>query len=313
MAAAAERTVSFFRLVKETSAGSERLGDHPWQTFLAKVYKQTSIEARTVEMPSRRLIGEILDVDGDYALKLMEPRDENSWLEILRQEAGAEAVDAATIGQLVETSIVVFLPGHPNLVGMIKGSASSPSHVAVGDWLTNIRVEEKTLVDPTKEWIRAEPALSRAQKRKLDASSGVSMASVRISTSKAQQLQDVGSRVLGDTLQSLSRTYGDIFVTVTMKVPRGKSHDRAREELKRETDRLRQISDVAERVSATLVTYDAESKAHQEDVEFVSQRITTKRGVPLTGDDGQPIRNSSAVRAILAAAHELRRDLASAV
>jgi hypothetical protein len=249
-------------------------------------------------------------VDSDLALKLMEPRDENSWLEILRADAAAEPVDPERVGQLVETTIVAFL-GEKNLFGLIRGSTSSPSHVAVAEWIDHLAIDGRRLVPDPKAVIRAEPALSRRQRQRLNASDGVSMASVRISTSKAQQLEEAGSAILAETLKSLSSTYGDIVVTVTMRVPRGRAYDQARRQLKEEAQRLRTIVNDAEAVTATLVHYDAEAKAHQEDIDFVSQRIAVQKGVPLTGDDGQPIRNSSAVRAILSAAYDLRTELSS--
>lgn len=137
------------------------------------------------------------------------------------------------------------------------------------------------------------------------------MTSVRISTAMEEPLRNAGSEIIADTLQRLKRTYGDITVTVTLRVPRGKKYDDARRTLKQEAERLQNVTGAAESVSATLVTYDAESRAHQEDIDFISQRITAKKAVPLTGEDGSPIRNSSAVRAILAAAADMRTELNS--
>jgi hypothetical protein len=166
------------------------------------------------------LIGEVLSVEGDYALKLMEPRDESSWLEILRLEGaaasggGAEApaggekfagegrdsaaVPPSSIGQLVETTIVAFVDH--NLFGMIKGSTSSPSHTAVAEWLDH-KINGKRLV-PKKEYaLVAEPALSKMQRVKPKAANGVREATGRVSTTKATALEEAGSTTLGGTLK----------------------------------------------------------------------------------------------------------------
>lgn len=314
----AKRTVSFFRLMNETAAGQfERLGTVDWQKLLETV-QGLSLKERTYVGPTRQLIGHVMDIEGgDRALKLMEPRDENSWLEILRKSededaggAGADAVDPSVIGDIVETTIVVFLP-RGNLVGMILGSTSSPTHTALAEWLDNLVIEGKRLIPEGKGAVRAEPALSASQRKRLDASDGVSMASVRISTDKAAQLREAGAEDLAATVDNLQQTYGNIFVTITLRVPRGRKNDQVRKELKKEAQRLQRVAADAEAVSATLVTYDAESRARSDEINFISQRITTAKWVPLTGDDGQPIRNASAVRAILQAADELRDELDS--
>ncbi|MGW6025574.1 hypothetical protein [Streptomyces sp. NPDC055099] len=306
---AARRTVSFFRVVKELDGTKDivRLPDADWQDFLGKLASRSVID-RTYQGPTRRLIGEVLTVDETYALKLMEPRDENSWLEILRQEEAAEPVNPDSIGELVETTVIVFLD-RKNIVGIIRGSTSSPTHTALGEWLENLQLDGQKLFDEPKGLIRAEAALTKGQRKKLRASDGVSETKVRISTSQAEALEHVGSEIMADTLKRLRRTYGDIFVTVTLRVPRGKAYDQARRTLKDEALKLQNLTSSAESVSATLVTYDEGSRSHQEEVDFISQRITAKKSVPLTGDDGEPIRNSSAVRAIIAAAEELRVEL----
>lgn len=308
--ASLKRTVSFFRLVVEQQSGQiTQFPDQSWQALLGQIGLM-KVRQRTYAGPTRRLIGQALLVDDEYALKLMEPRDENSWLEIVKAEEEAKPFDPTSLGTLVETTIVVFLP-QKNIFGIIRGSTSSPSQTALAEWLDHLRVKDKRLLSDDMQVLRAEPALSQSQRARLDSADGASVASIRISTNKAQQLEDVGSRELANSLKSLKQIYGDILVTITLRVPRGKENDAARRELKKEAQRLQTVAGEAEALSATLVHYDAEQRANQEDVDFVSQRITASMGVPLLGDDGTPIRNESAVRAILAAARDLRGELAS--
>ena len=333
--AEAKRTVSFFRLVVEQNDGNVvQFPAQDWQAFLARV-KKLPLKDRTYESPTRQLIGHVLMVDQDYALKLMEPRDQNSWLEILRraeedetaldtsfgddaaaaeavdeaeEDGGTDPIDPSIIGTLVETSLVAFLPAK-NVVGMILGSTSSPSHAALAEWIDMLKINGKRLIPEGQGSLRAEPALSKSQQQRLGSADGVSKASIRVSTSKADQLAEAGAEDIATTLRNLGQTYGNLFVTITLAIPRGKANEKARRELKEEAERFRSVSSHAEAVSATLVTYDAEARAHSEEVNFVSQRITMTKTVPLTGTDGEPIRNTSAVRAILAAAYEVRAEL----
>jgi hypothetical protein len=306
---AAKRTVSFFRVCLELDSTREvrRLPDCDWQSFLAEI-ASFKVSERTYEGPTRRLIGEVLTVDNEYALKLMEPRDENSWLEILRQENSAEPFDPAAIGELVETTVVDFL-STGNIVGIIRGSMSSPTHTALAEWLENIKIGGHKLFEDPKGIVRAEPALAKSQRVKLDAADGASMTSLRISTSMADEVRAAGSEIVGDTLLRLKRKYGEIFVTVTLRVPRGKAYDAARAELKEEAVRVQSVAGAAESASATLITYDVNSRARQEEIDFVAQRITAKKTVPLMGENGQPIRNTSAVLAIREAAKDLQDEL----
>lgn len=345
-----KRTVSFFRLVAEKAGGDhEALKDVDWQAFLENVRK-LSLEERTYAGPTRRLIGTVMTVDGDFALKLMEPRDENSWLELLRQEkertgdqaadadaplevddlddgdgdgdgdGGAdggqpaatelesEAVDPARFGQLVETTVIAFLD-RGNLVGMIRGSTASPTHTALAEWLDHITVDGESLAPP-KCSVVAEPALSKGQKKKLKNADGVSSTTLRIAGSKAGVLKQAGLKQLYRSVQSLSEQHGNLFVTIKLSIPRGKAHVDARRELQETTRKLQKVVGHAESLSATLVHYDAEERQHAEDVNFVAQRITAKTEVPLVDDAGEPIRNASAVRAILRAAEQLDDELA---
>jgi hypothetical protein len=308
----ATRTVSFFRVVVHDDSGTPVQFPHQdWQTLLGKVNALPLLE-RTYQGPTRKLIGEVLSVDGDYALKLMEPRDENSWLEILQGAQGAQPVDAKKIGELVETTIVTFL-FEKNLFGVIRGSTSSPSHAAVGEWLNNLQIGGQRLVQDAKHIVTAEPALSQIQQKQLSTSDGVGTASMRVSTSQATALQNAGATIVGDTLKKLKNTYGDIIVTVTLRIPQGKANDAARKALKAETQIWESSGAKPEAISATLVNYDGQSKAHQQEVNFIAERITMQRGVPLTDNAGNPIRNDSAVRAILGAAQDMAQELKSVV
>ena len=309
----ATRTVSFFRLaVHDKDGNPQQFPNQSWQGLLGKVAGLDLLQrTHTSKRTGRKLIGEVLTVDEEFALKLMEPRDQNSWLEILKEsKKGAEPFDEKTIGTLVETTIVVFLPDN-NVFGIIRGSTASPTHTAVGEWLDGLQIDGNKILKDTESYLVAEPALSKLAVKQLNSSTGVGQASLRISTSQATALEEAGSTLVGDTLKRLKSTYGDIIVTVTLQIPRGKANDAARKSLKEETQRWATAGVRPEAITATLVNYDEEERAHQEKVNFIAQRITMQRGVPLHDSDGNPIRNDSAVRAIWSAAQDLSDELKS--
>ena len=82
-------------------------------------------------------------------------------------------------------------------------------------------------------------------------------------------------------------------------------------------DQRIQLLDVAREVStqdfakasAKLINYDAEGKPKAEDVNFVKHRVTTKKKVQITDDDGNPVKVKSAVEAIYQAIYELNDEI----
>lgn len=301
------RTVSFFRLIKQNDDADStlvRLPEVRWQNFLSKV-SAMKLQDRTRTVDDRKLIGRARLVDGEYALVLMEPRDESSWLTLLNAaatnpDAETEEFNSGDGKELVETTMVVFL-NFGNLIGIVKGSTASPSHTAIAEWLTAMKVV-------TKGAIKAQPALSSKTKEKMNAADGAASTTVRLSTSKAQALEKAGSAQLGGYLRQLESKYGELMVTVTYRVPRGKARDDARRELLEETERLTTVLGT-ETLKSDLVYIEGEKSRRQEEVDFVEQRISAVTYIATRDEAGNVIRDDSAIRSILSVASNLDREL----
>lgn len=303
------RTISFFRLAWQA-------GDSPelqrftqqidWEALLLGLSTEP-LQDRTVERLDERYVGAHLVVDQRYTLKLLKPRDEASWLEIL--DTQGDSKELKINGELVETSIVVFLDVGKNLIGVVRGSTSAPSAAAVADWLTDRMHRRGGL--PAGGAVVAEPAMSHAQERMLRTADGASSATVRITAGAASQLHGDSPAVsrVAELARSLRDDWGDIVIEVTYKAPRGKAGAAARQRVLEEARELNALTDQADALKANLVYEEEGARARSEEIDFHHQRLTAKASIPTSDEDGSPIRNESAVRAILAEADRLGSEL----
>lgn len=297
-----KRTIAFFRLMV-ANANDDRsptgVTEDEWEQGLINLSGKDVSDCR-FEVAGERLIGRAMLVDGtQYALRLMSPRSDESWLAILRyqNEPGHEETEEFVAGNdrdLVETSVIVFVPGLNNVFGIIRGSLSAPTHASVALWLTQMF--------PPGADLRfvAEPCLSRKVQQKLDASGGVAKTTVRLGTQSAKSLKNAGLPNLGSFLKKVENTYGEMIVTVVLQVPPGKSkgHQAARDQLKSDTETLASLSTI-KTLKANLVV-DDDTARRREEVNFIEQRMTTQTVITTRDDDGNVIRDDSAVRQIVA-------------
>jgi hypothetical protein len=156
--------------------------------------------------------------------------------------------------------------------------------------------------------------LSNRARRELARSAEVSRLETTVSTTRAQALEDKGSK-LAPILRRVNEDFGPVKVTVIITTSSAKKNHEGRQLLRAEAQNLAAVAaaDDVTKAKATLVHFDADDNQKSEDVDFITQRITAKRKIDAFDDDGQPIRILSAVRAILAAAAEHDFDLRAAV
>jgi len=302
-----ERTISFFELVKaEGRAPGKRMEDADWNTILASI-QDKPLGDRVFTGPLRTLIGEVMPVDGELHLKLLLVRDQDQWLSVYRPDADSiDDLDLGDAGQLVETTIVAFLP-FGNVIGLIQGSTTAPGVGALEEWLGGLKVLGDFPLD-------SHPMVSHEAQEMLRQSSEASRIEVTMHTNRAQALEARGSG-LSRVLRRVNDDYGPMKVTVILQASRGRDQHEGREALRAEAQILADASEAHEvgRAKAKLVYIDADEKTRTEDVNFVKQRITAKRRIATTGEDGSPIRNEAAVRAILQVASENDAELRSIV
>ncbi|MCC3275426.1 hypothetical protein LJ753_06025 [Arthrobacter sp. zg-Y20] len=298
-----ERTIGFYEIVEVDPKGNTvRMNHVDWSRTLAAL-DGTKLGDRVFEGRNRTLIGETISHNGELHLKMMRVRDESAWISVYRPSADSVEDLDLNDSALLETSIVSFL-NFGNIIGLIQGSPSAPSPTAVAEWINGIDLLTKK--------IEVLPIVSEDTSRKLSLSSETSRIETRIHTSKADALESHGSKLSG-VLRTIRQQYGPMTVTVILQASRAKAQSEGRHMLREEAGTLLDAAAGADVQSAKakLIYLDADEEATTEEVNFVNQKITAKRKIATLSEDGSPIRNGSAVDAILSAAadhdDELRR------
>ena len=299
-----ERTVAFYEIVRSTPAEQKRIPHSDWESVLASIAR-ASLEERKVEKEAL-LVGSVATINEQDHLLLHRAKDSSEWLSVMDWGTGEwyELEQSASRGYL-ETSAICFLP-FGNVVGMMHGSASAPTHKSLETWLNSLHLF------PGKD-LAVRPVLTKAEVERLQTARGVSRVEVKIGSHKMATLRGKTGR-LANFLRSANETYGDIDVTMIISVPKGKALMKHREML---LEDLREIAEVApeatERARAKLVYADAEGPEYTRLVEITEHHITAKRRVSAVDEDGNSIRILSAVDAILGVAAEHEDELRAAV
>jgi len=298
------RTINFFEVVEYINpTSSARFSHADWQDLLQQL-RGTELQERVWDGGDKTFIGEVLFVNDTYHLKFMSVRDESAWLEVYNPAAYSIAeLNLGTDNVLLETSIVAFL-NFGNVVGIIQGSTAAPTSTALGRWINGLELfGPNTLVE-------TRPMVSHEAQQKLQNADEVASVSVKMHTNKADALVARQARV-GSVLRTVKEEFGDLTVTVTLTPSRARSQSEGRQALRTELDHVLAATeaDEVDRAKARLVYFDADEKSRTETVDFIKQRVTAKRTIQATDDKGDPIRNSSAVSAILDVAHEHADEL----
>jgi hypothetical protein len=302
-----ERTINFYELVKGDGHGAgKRMAMADWGQILEGI-REKPLSQRVYNGPTRTLIGEVMHVDGGLHLKLLLVRDQGAWLSIYRSEKDSiEELDLGPASQLVEISIIGFL-SFGNVIGLIQGSPSAPGVGALEEWLMGLKVLGDFPLDSS-------PMVSNEAQQMLLQSSEASRIEVTMHTNRADALENRGSGLSG-VLRKVNADYGPMKVTVILQASRSRDQHEGRAALRAEAKILADASDAQEiaRANAKLIYIDADESTHTETVNFVKQKITAKRRIATTGEDGSPIRNEAAVRAILQVAQENDEELRAIV
>ncbi len=303
-----ERTVNFYELVQEVdSATNRQMGQADWYQILTYLDGRP-LRERTVTVLDRTLIGEVLFYNEQAHLKLMKVRDEDAWLGIYDGDAHSVSdLDLPKNNQLYETSIVSFL-SYGNVVGMIQGSTSAPTPSALSQWINGLHIFGEDIV------VGTQAVVSREAMRQLSQSSEASRIETKVSTNNAAALEARGSRLSG-VLRRVSEEFGPVTVTLILQTSKARGNTEGRQIMRDEAENLAAAAgeNEVDSARAKLIYYENDERSKARDVDFVKQRITAKRRIDTTSADGSPIRNVSAVQAIMevAAAHEA--DLRAAV
>ncbi|GAA1031462.1 hypothetical protein GCM10009557_26910 [Virgisporangium ochraceum] len=297
-----ERTVQFYEVVEADSGQQVRVGQRNWAEILGEIAR-AKIDERTCEA-GNILVGTVHTHEDEDYLLLHRVKQPGEWLSVMDMATGhwRELESKASEGYL-ETTAIAFLP-YGNLVGIMQGSVSSPTHKSLETWINGLKLFTKPVV--------VRPVLSKAEVDKLSTASGAAKVEIRIGQNRAAVLQQKTGR-LARFLRAASAEYGgDIRVTMTISIPRG-GGDARDEDRSRLLDDLRDLQDVmpgaAAVARARLIYSDPGGAEHSRLSEFVEHHITAKRRVPAVDEAGHSIKILSAVLVIMEVAAEFEDEL----
>ncbi|WP_079178336.1 hypothetical protein [Streptomyces mangrovisoli] len=299
-----ERTIAFFEVVASASGEQVRVPPMDWDSALSDL-ATASVEDRMVAKEVT-LVGSVATVRQQDHLLLHRVKDATEWLSVMDWGTGQwqELEQNASRG-FVDTSAICFLP-FGNVIGLMQGSVSAPSHKALETWLNELH-----LFPDTRLVVR--PVLSKAEVERLGTAQGASRIEIRIGSHKASALRGRNGR-LASFLRQAQEAYGDINVTMIISVPRGRGRDADRQALLADLRDIAPVApDAAARAQARLVFAEADGVERSRLVELTEHHITAKRRVSAVDNDGNSIRILSAVDAILDVAAEHESELRAAV
>ncbi|MFJ4755002.1 hypothetical protein [Streptomyces sp. NPDC088763] len=290
-----ERTVGFYEVVRMKDGEARRIPTQmDWEGVLSDL-SQAPVTARTYEGESQ-MVGTIATYNMQDHLLLHRVKDAGEWLSVVNWDTGdlRELEQSAHEGY-VDTSVICFLP-FGNIVGIMQGGVSAPSHRALETWLNGIRIF------PGDE-LQVRPVVAHAEVERLKTASGASRVEVKIMANKMGALQDRKGG-LARTLRVAGDAYGEISVTMIISVPKKRELKEHREHLLADLEEISDVVSGAERARARLIYSDPGGTEQTRLVELVEHSITAKKRVPATDQAGNSIRIVSAVDAILSAAIE---------
>ncbi|WP_254711700.1 hypothetical protein [Streptomyces sp. TRM64462] len=299
-----ERTVGFYEVVTVKDGEAKRMPQSlDWDATLADL-SRVPVSGRTFESDSQ-LVGTITTHHMQDHLLLHRVKDPGEWLSVMNWDTGdlRELEQNAHEGYL-DTSVICFLP-FGNVIGIMQGSRSAPSHRALEAWLNGVGFFPGTQFE-------VRPVVAHAEIERLKTATGASRVEIKLMANKMGALRERKGG-LARTFRVAGESYGEISVTMIISVPRGKALREHREMLLADLEEISDVVTGAELARAKLVYSDPGGPERTHLVELVEHNITAKRRVPATDEEGNSIRIVSAVDAILGAAAEHEDALRLAV
>jgi hypothetical protein len=298
-----ERTIAYYEIVEVRDGEHFRTGQRDWQVALSGL-DSAPIADRSWDF-DRTYVGTASVVESDHHLLLHRVRDVNEWLSVIDFRTGkVEELESAASQGYLDTSAVTFLP-YGNVVSIMRGSTSAPTHKSLEGWLNHLQF----FSGPP---LAIRPLMGSAEVERLKTAQGASRIEIRIGAHKAAALDGREGRLAG-FLHRAYQDFGDLRITLTISVPAGKARDQDRADLLEE---LRMLSDImpgaAEVAKATLTFADGDAPASARITELVEHEITLKRRVPATDESGNSIRIRAAFQVMIGAAAEVEDVLRDA-
>lgn len=160
-----ERTIGFYEVVTVSGGKAQRGEPMGWDSVLAGL-SRVPVASRMYEGDSR-MVGTIVTHHMQDHLLLHRVKDGGEWLSVMNFDTGSlrELEQSAHEGYL-DTSVICFLP-FGNVVGIMQGAVSAPSHKGLQNWLNALQVF------PGRN-LQVRPVVAYAETERLKAASGAS-------------------------------------------------------------------------------------------------------------------------------------------
>ncbi|MEV6693185.1 hypothetical protein AB0M35_17110 [Micromonospora sp. NPDC051196] len=288
-----KKLVSFFEVRDAYGDPLTEIVD--WQDVLAEV-AAASLKRREQSIKQVIHWAQVYPHDGAYHLVFARARDEA--VSSLDRDTG-EILDteADTNKPWVEVSVASFLP-ETNRFGYVLGTGASPRSSTLAAWLNRFGAFE--------EEISIGPVLSKDVISKINGAAEASLVRAKFDSHNATTAD--GSSLFG-AKHALQDSFGDVEVELVVRV-KGRISGRREDERRRVAAAAQDlIGKDFKRAVAQIVNYDDEGNPHREDVDFLNNRITKKKYIDVTDEEGRSVRIKSAVQAINQAADAMKADL----
>lgn len=291
-----ERTVAFWEVV---NADGQRQDDVDWPDLLARLSLATPAQRRFTTS-SRDLYGWIYTLAETDTLVLSIVRERDNLPQRLLVDYTVSDFEMAEGEGVIESSNIAFFnPG--NILGMVRGSTSGPTTSALTEWMNGLDLLEYPI--SIRPLVRAD-----VQRQLADADFGRAIV-VRVNSSATDALAEATPRIASLTRMA-QQQFGDVIVEMTIRVPQDAGHDAESRAILEEGRRL---AVAHPGVGRARLVYRSEETERRAEVDFLADRLSTKVAVEVRDVEGNPVRNVSAVEAIMTAYEEFRPELLRAV
>lgn len=300
---ARQRTIAFYEVVELVDGEEHRFAPADWQTVLQHL-EGWPLEQRRTEA-TRDLIGESYHA-GQRSLLVHRVKGDEEWLARADFTTGdIEQLEALATQGYLESSVVHFAD-FGNIIGLMQGSTSAPTHKALEEWLNQVRpLGNVDLV------VRA--VMSKAELERLQQAGGAQRIDIKVGNLDPANTHGR----LASSIIHLQELYDEADVTISIAIPPG------REFAGREKSQYRELFEdveglgpgisAADRAKVNLVYMDGDDSGRRRIAELVEHHITAKKMVPVTNAAGEVVRIYGAVTVIRQALEEHADELAIAV
>lgn len=300
---ARQRTVAFYEVVERVEGQEHRFAPADWQTILTQLESWSLGQRRT--QGSRDLIGETY-VAGLRSFLLHRVKGDEEWLARADFTTGdIEQLETLATQGFLETSVAHFAE-YGNIVGLMQGSTSAPTHKALEEWLN--QVQPLGSID-----LVVRPVMSQAELQRLQQAGGAQRIDIKVGNLDPANAHGR----LASSIIHLQELYDEADVTISISIPPG------REFAGREKSQYRELYEdveglgagisAADRAKVNLVYMDGDESGRRRIAELVEHHITAKKMVPVTNEAGEVVRIFGAVMVIRQALDEHADELTVAV